>query len=252
MERQKLSVTIITHNEEDNIRDCLESVKWADEIIVVDSGSTDRTVQISREYTDRVFFNPWIGMKEQKQFAVEKASNIWIFSIDADERVTDEIRRFILEELQNPAYDGYSFPRRNYFLGEWLKHGGWFPDHVLRLFRKDRGLFGGINPHDKVIIKTNKISTLKTPIVHYTYKSVSQYLTKQNMYASISAAELFSSGKRVTPCVIPLKTLWKFIETYFIKKGFLDGFRGFIAAMGATYATFWKYVQIWELSKKER
>lgn len=252
MEREKISITIITHNEEANIRECLESVKWADEIIVVDSGSTDRTVEICREFTDKVFFNHWTGMKEQKQYAVDKASHTWIFSIDADERATEEIKQFIMRELQNTACDGYRFPRQNYFLGKWLKHGGWYPDHVLRLFRKDRGHFGGINPHDKVIIKSDNVVTLKIPIIHHTYKSVSQYLTKQNMYSSISAKELFSSGKKVAPYIIPLKALWKFIETYFLKKGFLDGFRGFIVAIGATYSIFWKYLQIWELSGKNR
>jgi len=252
LEREKISVTIITHNEEDNIRDCLESVKWADEIIVVDSGSTDRTVEICRGYTDQVFFHLWIGMKEQKQYAVDKASHTWIFSIDADERAPEEIKQFIMQELQNPAHDGYCFPRQNYFLGAWLKHGGWYPDHVLRLFRKDRGYFGGINPHDKVVVKSDKVATLKIPIIHYTYKSISQYVTKQNMYSSISAKELFSAGKEVIPYIIPLKALWKFIETYFVKKGFLDGFRGFIVAMGATYSIFWKYLQIWELSSKNK
>ena len=252
MERSKISVTIITHNEEDNIRACLESVQWADEIIVVDSGSTDRTVEICREFTDKVYYNPWTGMREQKQHAVEKASHTWIFSIDADERATEGIRQFIMQELQKPAHDGYRFPRQNYFLGAWLKHGGWYPDHVLRFFRKDQGYFGGINPHDKVIIRSNKVTTLEVPIIHHTYKSIAQYLTKQNMYSSISAKELFSSGKRVAPTIIPLKTLWKFIETYFVKRGFLDGFRGFVVAMGATYSIFWKYVQIWELSDKNR
>jgi len=252
LEREKLSVTIITHNEEDNIRKCLESVQWADEIIVIDSGSTDSTVEISREFTDKVFFNPWTGMKEQKQYAVEKASHTWIFSIDADERATEAIMQFIMQELKNPDHDGYRFPRQNYFLGAWLKHGGWYPDHVLRLFRKDQGYFGGINPHDKVVIKSNKVTTLKVPIIHHTYKSISQYVAKQNMYSSISAKELFIAGKNVSPYIIPMKVLWKFIETYFVKKGFLDGFRGFVVAMGATYAVFWKYVQIWELSDKNR
>ena len=252
MDREKISVTIITHNEEENIRDCLESVKWADEIVVVDSGSADRTVEICKGYTAKVFFNAWVGMKEQKQCAVEKASNIWIFSIDADERATEGIKQFILRELKNPIHDGYRFPRENYFLGKWLKHGGWYPDHVLRLFRKDRGSFGGINPHDKVVIESGRIHTVKIPIIHYTYKSISQYLMKQNMYSSISAKESFNIGRKVSPFVIPLKVPWKFIETYFIKKGFLDGFHGFIVAMGATYSMFWKYTQLWELSRKDK
>lgn len=252
MDREKISITIITHNEEENIRDCLESIKWADEIIVVDSGSTDRTIEICGEYTDKIFFNTWVGMKEQKQCAVEKASNMWIFSIDADERATEAMKQFILQELKNPSYDGYRFPRQNYFLGKWLKHGGWYPDHVLRLFRRDRGHFGGINPHDKVVISRGRINTVEIPIIHHTHKSISQYLVKQNMYSMISAKELFYSGKKVTPYIIPIKALWKFIETYFVKRGVMDGFRGFIVATGATYSIFWKYAHIWDLSRKNK
>jgi glycosyltransferase involved in cell wall biosynthesis len=252
LDREKISVTVITHNEEENIRECLESVKWADEIVVVDSGSTDNTVHICGEYTDKVFFHAWAGMKEQKQHAVDKASNMWIFSIDADERATEEIKKFINEELKNPSYDGYRFPRRNYFLGKWLRHGGWYPDHVLRLFRKDRGYFGGINPHDRVVVNSGRIRTVGIPLIHYTYKSISQYLSKQNLYAGISARELFSSGRKAVPYIIPLKVLWKFVETYFIKKGVMDGFRGLIVAMGATYSMFWKHIQLWDLSRKDK
>ena len=252
MDREKISVTVITHNEEENIGGCLESVKWADEIIVVDSGSTDRTIEICKRYTDKVFLASWVGMKEQKQCAVDKASHTWIFSIDADERATEDIRNFILRELKHPSHDGYRFPRQNYFLGKWLRYGGWYPDHVLRFFRKDKGHFGGINPHDKVVVGSGRVRTVEIPFVHYTYKSIAQYLTKQNMYSSISAKELFHSGRKVTPHLIPLKAFWKFIETYLLKRGFLDGFRGFVVAIGATYSTFWKYVQIWELSRRDQ
>ncbi|MDQ7787024.1 MAG: glycosyltransferase family 2 protein [Thermodesulfovibrionales bacterium] len=250
MEREKVSITIITYNEEDNIRACLESISWADEIVVVDSGSNDKTVEICKEYTERVFFNTWEGMKEQKACAVEKASNSWVFSLDADERVTDTLKNFVLKELQSPASDGYRFPRKNYFLGKWLKHGGWYPDHVLRLFRKDKGHFGGINPHDRVIIENGSVATVDTPIVHITYKSLSQYLHKQNMYSSISAQEKVKGGKpgKVSPFMIVMKTAEKFLEVYIIKKGFLDGFHGLIAAIGATCAAFFKHAKIWELT----
>jgi len=252
--REKLTVTIIAHNEEENIRDCLQSVKWADEIVVVDAESTDRTVEICKEYTDKVFLNPWPGHKEQKNFAVSKALNLWIFSIDADERVPDELKNFILEELKNPAFDGYRFPRQNYFLGKWLKHGGWYPDHVLRLFRKDRGSFGGINPHDKVIIESGKVATVSLPIIHNTYKSISQYVSKQNLYSSISAQQQPGSNKKATTLLFKVvaKPVGKFIETYFIKAGFLDGIRGFVTAIGASYASFLKQIKIWEISHLSR
>jgi glycosyltransferase involved in cell wall biosynthesis len=250
VEREQISVTIITYNEEENIRACLESITWADEIIVVDSGSNDETVAICREYTDQVFFNQWEGMKEQKAFAVNKASHAWIFSLDADERIPEELKKFIEKELQNPKHDGYRFPRQNYFLGKWLKHGGWYPDHVLRLFRKDKGHFGGINPHDKVIIESGKVATIGTPIVHITYKSLSQYIHKQNLYSSISAQEKVKTGEagKISPFMIVLKTAEKFVEVYIIKRGFLDGFHGLIAAIGATCAAFFKHAKIWELT----
>lgn len=252
MNREKLSVTIITFNEEENIRACLESVKWADEIVVVDAQSSDRTVEICREYTDKVFLNPWPGHKEQKNFAIDKTSNLWILSVDADERITGEIKEFILKELEAPVFDGCRFPRQNYFLGKWLRHGGWYPDHVLRLFRKDRGRFGGINPHDKVVIESGRVKTVSIPIVHYTYKTLTQYFSKQNSYSSIAACALIKEGraKQVTAVKVLAKTIWKFIETFLLKRGFLDGFYGFITAAGAAYAQFLKQVKIWELQNK--
>lgn len=253
VEREKVSVTIITYNEEDNIRACLESISWADEIVVVDSGSHDKTVEICKEYTERVFFNTWEGMKEQKAYAVKKASHSWVFSLDADERVTEALKNFVLKELQNPAADGYRFPRKNYFLGKWLKHGGWYPDHVLRLFRKDKGHFGGINPHDRVIIETGSVANIESPIIHITYKSLSQYIHKQNLYSSISAQEKVTTGKpgKVSSFMIVMKTAEKFFEVYIIKRGFLDGFHGLIAAIGATCAAFFKHAKIWELTRNK-
>ncbi len=253
VEREKVSVTIITYNEEDNIRACLESISWADEIVVVDSGSNDKTVEICKEYTERVFFNTWEGMKEQKACAVKKASHSWVFSLDADERVTEALKNFVLKELQNPAADGYRFPRKNYFLGKWLKHGGWYPDHVLRLFRKDKGHFGGINPHDRVIIETGSVANIESPIIHITYKSLSQYIHKQNLYSSISAQEKVKAGKpgKVSSFMIVMKTAEKFFEVYIIKRGFLDGFHGLIAAIGATCAAFFKHAKIWELTRNK-
>ncbi len=254
MSRERLSVTIITYNEEENIRNCIESVKWADENVIVDAESNDRTVEICREYTDKVFLNPWPGHKEQKNFAISKASNLWIFSIDADEIVPDELKTFILEELKSPAFDGYKFPRQNYFLGKWLKHGGWYPDHVLRLFRKDKGFFGGINPHDKVVIESGKVVTVSIPIIHYTYKSISHFVAKQNMYSTIAAQEMVKSREveKITLYKMITKPPWKFIETYFIKMGFLDGLHGLIVATGAAYVAFWKQAKIWELSRYEK
>jgi hypothetical protein len=192
-------------------------------------------------------------MKEQKSFAVSKASNLWILSLDADERVSEGMKRFIEREMLNPSHDGYRFPRQNFFLGKWLRHGGWYPDHVLRLFRKDRGHFGGINPHDKVLVDSGRVVTIREHIIHITYKSLSQYVSKQNLYSSISAEEKVKKGVMViSPPLILLKTASKFFEVYIVKKGFLDGFHGFIAAVGATCSAFFKYAKIWEILKSDK
>lgn len=254
MSREKVSVTIITFNEEANIRACLESVRWADEVVVVDCGSTDKTVEISREYTDKVFHNPWPGHKEQKNFAIAHASHLWIFSLDADERSTDELRDFICAELERPAHDGYRFPRKNHFLGRWIKYGGWYPDRVLRLFRRDRGAFGGKNPHDKVIIENGSVATPDAPILHYTYRSVAHYAEKVNSYTNIMARERFDAGAsgRAALFLAPTKSVTKFFEVYFFKRSVLDGFPGLIIAMVSAYATFLRYAKVWELSRSDQ
>lgn len=253
MEREKVTATIITLDEEDNIGDCLRSVKWADEIVVVDCGSSDRTVEIARQYTDKVYHNPWPGHKEQKNFAVDKSSNLWIFSIDADERATEELASFVLAELRAPQFDGYRFPRKNHFLGQWLKHGGWYPDHVLRLFRKDRGSFGGTNPHDKVILGEGKVATTSVSLLHFTYRNFSQYESKIHSYSSIMAAAAFVPGRssRWIPLLTPIKAVAKFLEVYVVKRGFLDGYLGLVVAMASACSAFWKYAKLWELQRSD-
>jgi glycosyltransferase involved in cell wall biosynthesis len=251
----RVSVTIITLNEAANIRECLESVRWADEIIVVDSESRDQTVAIAREFTDRVFVNPWPGHQEQKNVAVDKASGPWIFSLDADERVppalADEIRRVVAAP---DPHAGYDMPRQNFFLGRWMRHGGWWPDRVVRLFRKDRGRFGGINPHDRVVLN-GRLGALRTPLVHHTYRTFAQYLDKQHSYAAIGARQFLARRgprARMTAAAMIAKALAKFVETYCLKRGVLDGTHGLIAALGASYFAFLRYALVWELVERER
>ncbi len=249
----RLSVAIITYNEEENIRNCLESVKWADEIVIIDSGSQDKTVEISKEYTSKIFINPWPGHYQQENFAIDKTTNLWVFSIDADERVTPELRKEIEKVLEVPRYDGYLFPRQNYFLGKWMRHGGWYPDRVLRLFRKDKGSFGGINPHARVIIEGGWVGVINIPIIHLTYKNFSQYISKQHSYTTISAEEIIKrKGKKIKVGLLTLigKFLTKFLEVYIWKKGFLDGLHGLIVAIAASCFAFVKYVKVWELRSK--
>lgn len=247
--RAPLSVTVITLNEEANLRDCLEGVRWAEEIVVVDALSTDRTVAIAREYTERVLQNPWPGHLQQKNFALDHTTHEWILSIDADERVLPALWAEIEGVLSDPrAADGYDLPRKNLFLGHWMRHGGWYPDRVLRLFRKSRGRFGGINPHDRVLLQ-GRLGHLSEPLLHITYRSLSQYIEKQYAYACIGARERIIQGGPQRPGVgtMAVRPLMKFLEAYLVKRGFLDGFHGLLTALFAAYFAFVRQAKIREL-----
>lgn len=253
MKPEPVSATVITFNEQANIAACLESLHWADEIVVVDSQSTDQTVAIARRFTPHVFVQPWLGHKQQKNFAIEKTKHRWIFSLDADERVSNSLHGRIRETLQNPGQDGYRFPRQNYFLGRWMRHGGWYPDAVIRLFRKDRGRFGGINPHDRVEIDSGRVGDIDAPLIHHTYTSFTQYVRKLEFYADIAAREAFAAGRGRGPVPaaarVLFKPLGKFFETYLCKLGCLDGTHGLVAALGSSYLTYMKEARLWELGK---
>ena len=246
---EKLSVTIITLNEEKNIRDALESVKWADEIIVVDSGSKDKTVEICREYTDKAFHNPWPGHIAQKNFAIDKSTNNWILSIDADERVTPELREEIIGVLKNPKADGYAIPRHVFYLGRWIDHSGWYPDSKIRLFHRDKGRWGGVNPHDTVIVK-GKVTGLTSDLTHYSYDDIADHVKTMNSFTSIAAIEYFNKGKKTNSVEIISRSVFMFIKSYFIKQGFRDGFPGLVIAVTGACHVFIKYAKLWELSKK--
>ncbi|MDE2058508.1 MAG: glycosyltransferase family 2 protein [candidate division NC10 bacterium] len=250
-----LTATIITYNEEENIQACLESLTWVKEIVVVDSGSSDRTVEICRDYTDKVCINPWPGHQEQKNVAISLASHEWILSIDADERVPVELREAIERELSVPRHAGYRITRRNYFLGRWMRHGGWYPDRVLRLFDRRKGRFGGLNPHDRVVIADGSIDLLDGYLVHLTYRDFSRYIQKQDWYTGISAEGRVRGGHRarsITGIELALRALVKFVQVYLVKRGFLDGTHGLIAAVGAAHFNFMKYAKVWELGLRAK
>ncbi len=251
--REPCSVTVITLNEERNLPECLASVSWADEIIIIDSGSTDRTLEIAREFPTRIFVNPWCGMREQKNFAAEKAAGPWILNLDADERVTAEGQREMMEILADPKAEAYSVPRRNFFLGKWMRHGGWYPDEVIRLYRKDHGEYGGINPHAGVVLKSGRSAALKSPLLHYTYNSFAHYVSKQFPYSDAAARDLAAKGKlpRFPTVQIFVKTFWKFFEVFVIKRGFLDGTHGLVAAFGSTFAAYMKQARLWEIAREK-
>jgi glycosyltransferase involved in cell wall biosynthesis len=246
---KKISVAIITKNEEVNIRECLESVKWADEIVVVDNGSTDQTRQICQEFQARVYPEEWKGFPRQKNSAIEKTRNEWVLSLDADERVTPELRQEIESTLENdPAVDGYYIARKNYFLGRWIKHCGWYPDHNLRLFRKSRGGFLGRAVHERVEIH-GKVGYLKNPMEHRTYRSLSDFLERLDRYSGLAAQEMFQGEERCRFTDLFFRPPFTFLQMYFIRLGFLEGYLGFLLSVLYSFYTFAKYSKLKELQE---
>ena len=248
----RLSVTIITFNEEKNIRDCLESVKWADEIIVVDSFSTDKTVEICKQYTDKVIQRNWPGHLEQKQFALEQADGDWILSLDADERLSAASRKEIQDEVINgiPSADGYIFPRRSYYLGKWINYGGWYPDSKLRLVRKGAAYWGGTNPHDK-LIPNGSTRNLKNDILHYVYRDIAHQLETVDNFSRIAAEIWQEQGKQFHLISLFIKPFASFLTTYFWKLGILDRMPGLIISGITSYYVFLKHAKLWELQRKK-
>jgi len=237
-----LSVIIITLNEEQKLRDCLESVKWAEEIIVVDSYSQDKTVQIAKEYTSKVYQRDFSGDGLMRNYGIGKARGDWILIIDADERVTPELCTEIKETLKNPHCDGYYIPRKVYFLGKWIKHCGWWPDYVLRLFRKSKGQYDKYLWHAKVVIKA-KAEKLKNPLLHYTCTDLGDYIARINARSS-GMAKTEKQQASLLKCL--LHGWARFIKTYFVKTGFLDGREGLILSIISSYSIFLKYLKVWE------
>lgn len=247
---QKNSVTIITLNEESNIRACLESVKWADEILVSDSGSSDKTVQICKEYGAKVFIDQWQGFGKQKNLIAGRARNSWILNIDADERITPDLRKEIEDILNNGDYEGYFIPRKNFFGDKWIKHCGWHPDYNMRLYRKNKGRFNERDVHEAVKIE-GRAGYLKNPMEHYTYKDVSDYLKRMDRYSTLAAEEMSKNGKSTGLSDLIFRPCFTFLKMFFLQKGFLEGYSGVIlSGLYAAY-TFSKYAKLWEMSKKD-
>lgn len=249
--REKLTVIVPTYNEEDNIEDCLRSVLWADEIIVVDSFSTDRTVEIASKYAHRILQHEYINSATQKNWAIPQATNEWVMIVDADERVTPELKEEILKELENPKFDGYYIGRKNYFLGFPLNHGGFGPkdDRNIRLFRKSVSRYEEKEVHADVIVR-GKVGSLKNPLVHYSYRSLRDYFRKFERYTDWAALDIVKEGKKPNLFNLVLRPIGDFIKFYFLKLGFLDGLPGLIMALLSSYYVVVKYVKAWEIYVK--
>ncbi|MEQ8323632.1 MAG: glycosyltransferase family 2 protein [Vicingaceae bacterium] len=242
----KLSVVIITRNEERNIRRCLESIKRiADDITVIDSLSTDRTVEICREMGATVYSQEFLGHVEQKNFAITKAKYPHILSLDADEALDETLKKEVQKIKENWSQDGYSMNRLTNYCGKWIYHCGWYPDKKLRLWDSAKGKWEGINPHDEFRLeKGAAASHLAGNILHYSYHSISDHIKQVNYFTDISAKANLMKGKRGSLLQILFSPLVKFFRDYVFKLGFLDGYYGLVICMISSHATFLKYIKM--------
>lgn len=246
-----ISACIITLNEESRIRDCLESVKWVNEIIVVDSFSTDKTVDICREYTERVYKRKWPGNIDQKNYAISLANGEWILCLDADERLSPELIQDIQECIKKPGdIAGYFFPRCSQYLNRWIYHGDWYPDYQLRLFKNGSGKWQGTNPHGRVVVE-GKTKHMKHDIYHFNYRDFSHQLRTIDNYSLIFANIMRERGKGFSLFQLVFRPAYKFVRVYIFKRGFLDGLPGFILAVSNAFYIFVKYVKLWEQSSND-
>jgi len=248
---QKISVVIITYNEEKNIERCLLSVKnIADEIVVVDSFSTDKTEEICRKFNVKFVQHKFDGHIEQKNRAITFASNQYVLSLDADEVLSGQLQKSILEVKQNLSFDGYKFNRLTNYCGKWIKHTGWYPDTKLRLWNSKKGEWKGKNPHDRYEMqKDAKIKFLKGDLLHYSYFSIHQHIAQVNKFTGIAAKAALDEGEKTSLFKIIIHPFWKFFRDYIFKLGFLDGYYGFVISVISAHATFIKHLKIKELSK---
>ncbi|MBN4076551.1 glycosyltransferase family 2 protein [Gemmatimonas aurantiaca] len=243
-----LSVTIITRNEEANIAECLESVAWASEKIVVDSGSTDKTIEIAREHGARIVEIAWLGFGDAKQQGLDSATEDWVLSLDADERVTPELAQEIRDCLVGAEVDGFKIPRLTRFVDTWIHHSGWYPGYILRLFRRDKARFSDSLVHERVKLD-GETKLLKNHLLHYSYSSLEDYLLRMSRYTSLAAEEMFVAGKRFALWQPLLKAPAAFVKCFLIRRGFLDGWAGLqIAVLSAMYV-FTKYAKLGELER---
>lgn len=253
-DRPRLSATVICKDEADKIRGCLESVRFCDEVVVVDSGSTDGTVEIARELADVVVETDWPGHVQQKNRALETAEGQWVLPLDADERVTPELAVEIREVLGNPTpCDGFLVNRHVHYLGRWIDHSGWYPEPRVRLFRRERGRWEGINPHDEVRVD-GQVGRLRGEIIHYTYDDMEDHVRTLNRFSSILAREHGARGRRFSWFSLLARPPMEFLKKFVLKKGFLDGPQGFFVASLSAFYVFLKFSKLWEAERvgKER
>lgn len=248
----KISLVVITYNEERNIQRCLSSCQGlVDEMLVVDSFSEDDTQNLARSLGARVLEHAFTGHIEQKNWAKAQAQNDWVLSLDADEALSDELRESILKIKQQPAADGYYLQRLTNYCGAWIRHGNWYPDLKLRLWDRRKGNWGGQNPHDEFIIEKNtRTAVLSGHLLHYSFYEFSEHLKQIRRFTDISSRAAFEKGKRSNWLKIISSPTWKFIKGYLLKKGFMDGKAGWQIAYWSAYATYLKYSKLKQIQKE--
>ena len=247
-ETPKITACVTTFNEEHNIHRCLGSLAWCDEIVVVDSFSTDRTPEICRTYTDRVYQHEWLGYIGQKNLIRKMATHDWLFFVDADEEVSDELREEIQAAFRKGPGEvcGYECPRMVRYMGRWIRHGEWYPDIKLRLFLRDKGRSGGQEPHDQVFVN-GPVKRLRGHLYHYTYDDLHDHVETMNRFSSITAQEKYREGKRFRWTDFLFRPPLRFFKAFVLKRGFLDGTRGFLIALISSVGVYIKYAKLWEL-----
>ncbi len=245
-----LSVAIITRNEEARLPGCLASVAMAAEVVVVDSGSVDRTVEIARKFGARVYHEEWPGFGRQKQKAIDYCTQPWVLVLDADERVSPELEAEIRGLLAGSTMvAAWSIPRKNFFCGHWLRHAGWWPDRVIRLFRRGMARMSDRIVHESLLVN-GPVAELGSPLLHFTNRDLSHTLSKINQYSSAGAEELARRGVRGSVTKAVLRAIWAFLNGYFLRAGFLDGGPGLVQAITHAVNTLFKYLKLWELQQQ--
>jgi glycosyltransferase involved in cell wall biosynthesis len=246
-ERIPLSVIITTLNEESNIVECLRSIQWAAEVLVVDSGSTDRTVELATPLADRILTHPYDTPARQKNWAIPQAAHEWVLLVDADERVTPALRDEILAILaRGPESDGYWIRRANFFIGRQVRHCGWGGDTVIRLFRRDVSRYQDRKVHAEIDLP-GPLPTLEHPLEHHTFRSFGQYWRKIDLYSDWGARQMYLEGRRTGGAGIAFRTLGRFIRMYILKRGFLEGAHGVVLSLFGAFTVYLKYARLWEL-----
>lgn len=252
----KVPVTacIITFNEAHQIQDCLDTLSFCQDIVVIDSHSNDETAAIAKRVTEKVITRDWPGHIDQKNFAINQSETDWVLCIDADERVTPELRASILQVFESDSkHDGYELSRRTFYLGQFIDHGGFYPDRKMRLFRRSKGSWGGTNPHDHVFLENGcSKGILNGDLHHHSYKNIADHLKTIDYFTTIAAKEKLAKGKSTVLLSLFFGPPWKFFKMFVLQRGFLDGLAGLIVAFLGAFYVMLKYAKLWELIHVEK